>query len=67
MNAALRSFRRLWRDQAGATMVEYGLLIGIVSLGALLGAVAMGQGLSTIFNGVGTAVSGFTVPPLPTA
>ena len=57
----------LARDEDGATMVEYGLLIAFIALVAVLGAAILGNGLSTIYNAVGTAVSGVTVPALPTS
>ncbi len=59
--------RRLGSDEEGATMVEYGLLIAFIALVAVLGAAILGQGLSTMYDKIGTAVSGVTVPALPTS
>jgi pilus assembly protein Flp/PilA len=52
----LTTFTSLLRDQEGATMVEYGLLIGFIAL-VVIGAVKiLGTNLSTIFNTVAGTV-----------
>lgn len=40
----------------GATMVEYGLLIGFIALVALAAVQFLGINLSTIFNNVATTI-----------
>ncbi len=40
------------RDEEGATMVEYGLLVAFIALVALVGVQALGNGLNGMFNGV---------------
>ncbi len=44
------------RDDEGATMVEYGLLIGFIALVALAAVQVLGTNLSTIFNTVANTV-----------
>jgi pilus assembly protein Flp/PilA len=52
----LTTFTSLLRDQDGATMVEYGLLIGFIAL-VVIGAVQLlGHNLSSIFNTVAGTV-----------
>ena len=46
--------RRLWREEAGQDLVEYGLLLVLVSLGAVA---AMGSLASAISNAFGNATS----------
>jgi pilus assembly protein Flp/PilA len=41
---------RFVRDQRGATMLEYGLLVGLVAIAAILAVTAMGTALSTMFT-----------------
>ena len=41
---------RFIRDQRGATMLEYGLLVGLVAIAAIIAVTAMGGALSTMFN-----------------
>ncbi len=44
--------RTMLRDESGATMVEYGLLIALVALVALAAVTLLGSNLSTLFNTV---------------
>ena len=41
---------RFIRDQRGATMLEYGLLVGLIAIAAIVAITAMGGALSTMFN-----------------
>jgi Flp pilus assembly pilin Flp len=47
--------------QQGQALVEYGLVIGAVSIAALVGATALGGSLNEMFNALSDAVKGF--PP----
>ena len=59
----MRTFiNHLRRDQTGATMVEYGLLVGVIALVVGLGATVLGQDISTMFNGIGTYLASVPVP-----
>jgi pilus assembly protein Flp/PilA len=40
---------RFVRDQRGATMLEYGLLVGLVAIAAIIAVTSMGTALSTMF------------------
>lgn len=44
------------RDEEGATMVEYGLLVALIAMVALVAVQALGLNLSTLFNGVAGSV-----------
>ena len=59
MRYAINFFRR---DESGATMVEYGLLVGLIALVVALGATILGQDISTMFNSIGTYLSGLPIP-----
>jgi len=41
---------RFVRDQRGATMLEYGLLVGLVAIAAVMAVTALGTSLSTMFT-----------------
>ena len=41
---------RFARDQRGASMLEYGLLVGLVAIAAIVAITAMGNALETMFN-----------------
>lgn len=44
------------RDEEGATMVEYGLLVALIALVAIVGVAALGTNLSTLFNTAASSV-----------
>ena len=43
---------RIERDDEGATMVEYGLLVALIAVVVAVGATALGQNISTMFAGL---------------
>ena len=44
------------RDDEGATMVEYGLLVALIAMIALVAVQTLGKNLSTVFNSVAGSV-----------
>ncbi|MGA7200982.1 MAG: Flp family type IVb pilin [Candidatus Cybelea sp.] len=44
------------RDEQGATMVEYGLLVALIAMVALTGVKLLGTHLSTLFSAVAGSV-----------
>ena len=44
--------RRLFLDERGSNALEYGLIVGLISLAIAAGATAAGTSLSGIFNTV---------------
>ena len=46
----------LIRDEDGATMVEYGLLVALIAMVALIAVTTLGQNLSSLFNQVAGSV-----------
>jgi pilus assembly protein Flp/PilA len=48
---------RFWRDDSGATAIEYALIAGIVGLGIIVALGALRDGLNNIFNNVKTPLS----------
>ena len=48
----LHSFISMVRDEEGATMVEYGLLVALIALVALGAITTLGTNLSSLFNSV---------------
>ncbi len=50
------TLKSMIRDEEGASMVEYGLLIAFIAIVALVGVKAVGTSLSTLFTNVGTSL-----------
>lgn len=60
--------KRLWIDEGGATMVEYGLIVALVSVLSIAALQAIGINLTTMYNIVSTTLNDATAlanPPLP--
>lgn len=49
------SFRRFWRNESGATAIEYGLIAGLIAVGIIAAMTVLGGGVQTLF---GTTDSG---------
>jgi pilus assembly protein Flp/PilA len=59
----LRFFRKLRKDENGATAIEYGLIAGLISV-VIIGVVTTaGNQLNRVFAYIGTTLS--TVPTTP--
>jgi pilus assembly protein Flp/PilA len=52
----LTTVKTMIRDEEGASMVEYGLLLALIALVALTGVKLVGTNLSSLFNSVGTSL-----------
>ena len=50
-------FRKLARDESGATALEYGLIAGFVSVAAVSGFNALGDSIEGVFTAVTTAIN----------
>jgi pilus assembly protein Flp/PilA len=46
--------RKFWKDESGATAIEYGLIAGLVSVAAIVALQTMGGSLVSIFGVVST-------------
>ena len=49
-------FMRLVRDEQGQDLIEYGLLIGIITVGAIAAILAIGPKVSNYFSTLNTAL-----------
>jgi len=51
LNAVVSKFvSRFVRDDRGATMLEYGLLVGLIAIVAVTAMTALGTNFTTLFN-----------------
>lgn len=46
----ITTLKTMIRDEEGATMVEYGLLVALIALVAIVGVTALGTKLSALFT-----------------
>jgi pilus assembly protein Flp/PilA len=46
--------RRLWKEEDGQDLVEYGLLVVLVALGAIAGMSSLASAINTAFNSAAT-------------
>ena len=48
---------RFFRDEEGATAIEYGLIAALVSVAIIIALTALGDSLSTLFQNISDTVS----------
>jgi len=49
----ISTLKHMFRDEEGATMVEYGLMIALIAAVCIVAVTAVGTKLSTLFTNVG--------------
>ncbi len=49
--------KRVERDERGATLVEYGLLVGLIAVVCIAAITLLGENISLMFNRIGTSLS----------
>jgi pilus assembly protein Flp/PilA len=54
---------RFWSDEEGASLIEYGLLVGLIAVVCAVAIAALGTQLSTMFTAVTTYLTGLPAPP----
>jgi pilus assembly protein Flp/PilA len=52
----LTTLKSMLRDEEGATMVEYGLLVALIAMVALIAVKTLGANLSTLFTTVAGSI-----------
>ena len=65
MNKFLNFGKSLWKDESGATAIEYGLLAALISVAIILAVTTLGQTLNGVFTQVNTDLAP-TVAATPT-
>ena len=48
---------RLWQDEEGQDLVEYGLLLFLVALAAIASMKGLASGISAVFNSAATSLT----------
>ena len=57
MKAIVNQAKRFIRDEEGATMVEYGLMLALIAVICIAAVTIIGTQLNITFGNVGTAVT----------
>lgn len=60
----MKNMTRLIRDESGQTMVEYGLLIALISIAVIAVLVLLGPRIATFFQSVDDQLAA-NAPPAP--
>ncbi len=50
--------RNFFKDESGATMVEYGLMVALIAVVCIVAVQQLGQSVSTEFNAAQQAIAG---------
>ena len=58
----LRLINKFYRHERGATAVEYAMLVVFIALAIVVGTTAFSGGVNTLFENMGTTISGIQVP-----
>ena len=53
------TLRRLWADERGATLIEYGIIAALVSVAGAASLGKLGVSASTLFGTIGTIIDIF--------
>ncbi len=53
----IRFISRFWRDQSGATAIEYGLIAGLIAVVIIAAVTTVGTRISAKFNAVAANLS----------
>jgi pilus assembly protein Flp/PilA len=52
----MRTFKRLMKDESGAALVEYGLLVGLIAVVTIGAVTGLGANVKTVFCDVNAAL-----------
>jgi pilus assembly protein Flp/PilA len=53
---------RFAKDESGAALVEYGLLVGLIAVVCIVAVTNVGAAVNTLFGYVATALTGIPAP-----
>ena len=60
------AIQRFWRDEDGATAIEYGLIAGLIAVVIAVGATTLGSTIKTLFCEIAAKVKVGTTCPAAT-
>jgi pilus assembly protein Flp/PilA len=57
METGMKTIRKFFKNNKGATAIEYGLIAALIAVAAIAAMTSLGNSLGTTFNSVGTKLS----------
>lgn len=54
---SMKLVSKLFKDESGATAIEYGLIAALIAVAAITAMNTLGDGLTDVFTGVGNRLS----------
>jgi pilus assembly protein Flp/PilA len=54
----IKKLMNFFKDEEGATMVEYGLMVALIAVVVMAAVGPLGEAISTMFGGVETKIEG---------
>lgn len=48
----MKMLKRLFQEEEGVTLIEYGLIAALIAIAAIVGLTAVGTNLLALFNGI---------------
>lgn len=57
MDALMQGITRFMREEDGATMVEYGLMVALIAVVCVAAVVTIGTNLNDVFTDIGTCLA----------
>lgn len=58
----LEHVKSFWKDEEGATAIEYGLIAGLVAVAIITALIALREDIVALFGRIGTALRGAGTP-----
>ena len=52
---------KFWRDEEGATAIEYGLIAGLIGVALVAALTTLGGNLTTLFENIGKALTSIKI------
>ena len=49
----MKTLNRFFKDESGATAIEYGLIAALIGVGIIVAATALGNSLTDLFDSIG--------------
>ena len=59
----MERIKNFFKDESGASAVEYGLLVSLIAVVIIVGVRALGTSINSVFSGAATTIANIPVVP----